>query len=234
MVFCPTAGLGASHGFWSVLLALLQIALSVAIAVVVSEVLWTWKGNFNWNPSWWSHTSANNVCLMTTGGTNLCAFTYVVIAVSLAASVFLLITQLFSRGRGRRCCGCCEGWLSLLLTCWWIAAATTGTIYGVRADNASVPEHDARTAVWAMGWSEVGLWALSAVLAFASRRAAKRRMSETELTATLSEGEKRYSRFDSGNRYGDTPFANRSSKWREARDSYKQRAEAAGVAAAKV
>ena len=41
----------------------------------------------------------------------------------------------------------------------WIAAATTGTIYGVRADNASVPEHDARTAVWAMGWSEVGLWA---------------------------------------------------------------------------
>lgn len=30
--------------------------------------------------------------------------------------------------------------------------------------------------------------------------------------ATLSEGEKRYSRFESGNRYGDTPFANRSSK----------------------
>ena len=30
--------------------------------------------------------------------------------------------------------------------------------------------------------------------------------------ASLSEGEKRYSRFESGNRYGDTPFANRSSK----------------------
>lgn len=30
--------------------------------------------------------------------------------------------------------------------------------------------------------------------------------------ASLSEGEKRYSRFESGNRYGDTPFANKSSK----------------------
>jgi hypothetical protein len=116
----------------------------------------------------------------------------------------------------------------------WIAAATTATVYGVRADNASVPQHDARTAVWAMGWSEVGLWGLSTILAFVSRRAAKRRMSETELSATLSEGEKRYSRFDSGNRYGDTPFTNRSSKWREARDSYKQRADTAAAAAAKV
>lgn len=40
----------------------------------------------------------------------------------------------------------------------WIAAATAATVYGVRADNANVPQHDARTAVWAMGWSEVGLW----------------------------------------------------------------------------
>ena len=63
----------------------------------------------------------------------------------------------------RRCCRCCaslEVWLAALLAAWWTAAAPAATVYGTRADGATppLPEHDARTAVWAMAWCEVALW----------------------------------------------------------------------------
>jgi hypothetical protein len=50
--------------------------------------------------------------------------------------------------------------LGVALTAWWAAAAATATAYGVRADQASppLPRQAARTAVWAMGWAETGLW----------------------------------------------------------------------------
>lgn len=81
-------------------------------------------------------------------------------AVSLAASITLLLTALFSRGRTRRCCAGFEAWLAGLLAVVWAAAATVATIYGVQADGKAppLPRQAARTAVWAMGWSEVGLW----------------------------------------------------------------------------
>lgn len=53
-----------------------------------------------------------------------------------------------------------ESLLALFLTAWWLAAAAVATIYGTRADGAQppLPEQAARTAVWAMGWAEAGLW----------------------------------------------------------------------------
>ena len=35
----------------------------------------------------------------------------------------------------------------------------TLAVYGKNADDAGVPSHSARTAVWAMAWASVGLWA---------------------------------------------------------------------------
>lgn len=63
---------------------------------------------------------------------------------------------------GRRCCAACcasiELWLSGLLIVLWCAASGAATAYGLRADDAGEPQQGARTAVWAMGWAEAGLW----------------------------------------------------------------------------
>ncbi|KAL4422271.1 hypothetical protein ABPG75_008468 [Micractinium tetrahymenae] len=201
-------------GALAVLLAMLQIGAAVAIAVVVRQGLWSFVGGWRWAPSWWSHTSDQNVCLMTPGGANLCAFAYVVVAVGLAASTAALLTQCFSRG-GRssgRCCAALDLFIAALLVPWWFTAAVIATVYGVRADSANVPHQGARTAVWALAWAQTGLWLLSVLVALATRRAC-RRVSETELTASLAGGS-RYAR------YNDTPFNDRSSKWRDAKAAY--------------
>lgn len=44
---------------------------------------------------------------------------------------------------------------------WWIGAATVGTVYGTQADDAQYPSKDYRTATWALGWANVGLFALT-------------------------------------------------------------------------
>ncbi|KAL4422273.1 hypothetical protein ABPG75_008470 [Micractinium tetrahymenae] len=123
----------------------------------------------------------------------------------------------FSRG-GRssgRCCAALDLFIAALLVPWWFTAAVIATVYGVRADNANVPHQGARTAVWALAWAQTGLWLLSVLVALATRRAC-RRVSETELTASLAGGS-RYAR------YNDTPFNDRSSKassWRDAKAAY--------------
>ncbi|KAL4419200.1 hypothetical protein ABPG77_000594 [Micractinium sp. CCAP 211/92] len=201
-------------GALAVILALLQIGAAVAIAVVVRQGLWTIVGGWHWAPSWWSHTSGQNVCLMTPGGANLCAFAYVVVAVGLAASTAAMLTQCFSRGgRGSgRCCAALDLCIATLAAPWWLVAAVIATVYGVRADQAGVPHQGARTAVWSLAWVLTGLWLLSALVAVATHRAC-RGLSETELSASLAGGS-RYAR------YNDTPFNDRASKWREAKAAY--------------
>ncbi|PSC67329.1 hypothetical protein C2E20_8991 [Micractinium conductrix] len=198
-------------------LSVLQAALAVAIAVVVRQALWTFTGAWRWAPSWWSRTSADNVCLMTPGSANLCALAYVVVAASLLASCIAVLMQCMSRGRRvGRCCAAADLGLAVVLCAAWLAAAAAATIYGMRADAAGMPRGAARTAVWAMAWVLAGLWALSALAAVAARRAARRSVSETELSGAHT----RYSR------YNDTPFTDRSSKWKEARSAYLSRGAA--------
>ena len=84
----------------------------------------------------------------------------------------------------RRCCASLEACLAVLLVAWWAGAATTATVYGTSADSASPPLHRsaARTSVWAMGWAQCGLWALSVAVACACRRAARHRALADELS----------------------------------------------------
>jgi hypothetical protein len=43
---------------------------------------------------------------------------------------------------------------------WWIAGATTATIYAERADNDGLKEKDSRTAVWSLSWANVFLFSV--------------------------------------------------------------------------
>ncbi|KAI3424710.1 hypothetical protein D9Q98_008099 [Chlorella vulgaris] len=202
----------------SYILALIQIAIAVAISIVVRQELWRYTGGWRWAPSWWAHTSPDNVCLMGSGSVNLCAFTYVVVAVSLAASVTLFITQCFPRG-ATRCCAALELWLAAFLTAWWAAAAATGTAYGVRADNSSPPmrEQAARTAVWALAWAEMVLWGCSAALAAYTRFDLRRRRDDLEMSSSAT-GSSRYERYTDRT---PSPFTDSASKWKEARSAHK-------------
>lgn len=47
---------------------------------------------------------------------------------------------------------------------WWIPAAVTATVYGRRADSDGLVEEPARTAVWALSWSSLGLFTLASLL----------------------------------------------------------------------
>ena len=100
-----------------------------------------------------------------------------------------LSPQCMSRGRRvGRCCAAADLGLAVVLCAAWLAAAAAATIYGMRADAAGMPRGAARTAVWAMAWVLAGLWALSALAAVAARRAARRSVSETELSGERGAG----------------------------------------------
>ncbi|KAG7670277.1 hypothetical protein NADE_001880 [Nannochloris sp. 'desiccata'] len=56
--------------------------------------------------------------------------------------------------------------LSILLfgVAWWVAAATTATVYSERADDLGLEEEPSRTAVWSLAWANVALFSILACL----------------------------------------------------------------------
>lgn len=56
--------------------------------------------------------------------------------------------------------------LSLLLfgVAWWVAAATTATVYSEKADDVGLEEEHARTAVWSLAWANVALFSILSCL----------------------------------------------------------------------
>lgn len=56
--------------------------------------------------------------------------------------------------------------LSLLLfgVAWWVAAATTATVYSEKANDVGLEEEHARTAVWSLAWANVALFGILSFL----------------------------------------------------------------------
>ncbi len=52
-------------------------------------------------------------------------------------------------------------------------ALACSAVYGVDADDANYPKEGYRTSVWALGWAEVGLFALTLLFSFCGRSKAE-------------------------------------------------------------
>lgn len=108
---------------------------------------------------------------------NICGYLSVSSGLSIALTIFFIVylgIQYCRRPRSPRGGGgasprpkrstLLELFLCVFGILWWIAAATTATIYGQRADDDGLKEEDSRTAVWSLSWANVVLFsALSAL-----------------------------------------------------------------------
>ena len=59
-------------------------------------------------------------------------------------------------------------------------------MYGVDADDANYPKEGYRTAVWALGWAEVGLFALTLLFTFCGGRSKVEDKKTTEGAAGMA------------------------------------------------
>ncbi|GAB4815434.1 hypothetical protein N2152v2_002480 [Parachlorella kessleri] len=145
-----------------------EVLAGVAIVVIVVEELWQTlsyttlvEDAVDTVTQWIS--GSDNVCYMTSSSVNLCVYSWVVVGASFLVSIILLVAQCF---KDARCCAVMEGMLGAIALLWWIGAAVTCTIYGLQANDDHVPKQGWRTAVWALGWAEVGLFAFTLIFSF--------------------------------------------------------------------
>lgn len=168
------------YGPLYMLISLLSAGLCIAILVIVNQQLWEYfyayvSGSSYYYSSW-------STCYMQAPGSsgNLCYYSWAAGGVGLFFALWLLFMQICS-GRSRHI-PVCEVMACVLALCWWIAAATTATVYGKDADSwaadniGSTNTQDQqyavqlqnkegyRTSVWAMGWANVGLFGVATLL----------------------------------------------------------------------
>lgn len=157
------------------ILVIAQIGISIAIAVVVRQDLWYQIPGTAYNNCyyyWYGRTVCYGewVCLMTESSTNICSYAWAVCAVSFGLSILLAIAQA-GRGRYGRACLCSAVFAALVGLAWWIGGAVTFLVNSNNADDSGIKllddAHNDRVAVYAMAWTEVGLFFLSALVALA-------------------------------------------------------------------
>ncbi|KAI3424714.1 hypothetical protein D9Q98_008103 [Chlorella vulgaris] len=149
---------------------LLTAGCSIAILVIVNAYLWYTSYYYGGGFAVYS-----NACYMQTpdsqDSVNICYYSWAAAGLGIFFSLWLVFMQLCS-GRHRHI-PVCEVMVCVLALLWWIGCSITAMIYGQNADdygNSSVSGYAQvlkdkegwRTSVWALGWAQVGLWAICA------------------------------------------------------------------------
>ncbi|PRW45518.1 membrane-spanning 4-domains subfamily A member 4A-like isoform X3 [Chlorella sorokiniana] len=161
--------------------SVLSIGLCIAILVIVNQQLWEYFYAYVSGSSSYYYNSWSTCYMQSPNNSgNLCYYSWAAAGVGLFFALWLLFIQICS-GRSRHI-PVCEVLVCVLATCWWIAAATTATVYGKDANSWAADNINStnsqnqqyavqlqdkegyRTSVWAMGWANVGLFALTAIL----------------------------------------------------------------------
>ncbi|KAL4425015.1 hypothetical protein ABPG77_001793 [Micractinium sp. CCAP 211/92] len=132
------SGQGNPYGALYMLGSLLSAGLCIAILVIVNQYLW--YGSYCYYTGGFYTCYAYNRCYMQTSSSqsdiNVCYYNWAAAGVGLFFAFCVFFMQVCS-GRNRHI-PACEVLICVLAVLWWIAAATTGTVYGHSADNVPV------------------------------------------------------------------------------------------------
>ncbi|KAL4422263.1 hypothetical protein ABPG75_008460 [Micractinium tetrahymenae] len=173
------SGQGNPYGALYMLGSLLSAGLCIAILVIVNQYLW--YGAYCYYVSGFYTCYSHNRCYMQTSSSqsdaNMCYYSWAAAGVGLFFAFCVFFMQVCS-GRNRHI-PACEVLICIIAVLWWIAAATTGTVYGHNADDVPVQPGNSsaavdsqvldektgyRTSVWAMGWANMSLWFIMALI----------------------------------------------------------------------
>ncbi|GAB4817702.1 hypothetical protein N2152v2_004748 [Parachlorella kessleri] len=147
----------------NLLVQLLTMGCGVGIFLIVRQELWV-QGDWAWSDFFNNFKSSGaNVCLMAKPslGSNVCAYSYVAVAVGWVVAILVLLVQVFKDSWR---CACFEYLVGFFAVVWWAVAAIVATVYGVQANKADVPKQNYRAYTILLAFAQLGLALITVAL----------------------------------------------------------------------
>lgn len=174
----------------NLLVQLLTMGCGVGIFLIVRQELWV-QGDWAWSDFFNNFKSSGaNVCLMAKPslGSNICAYSYVAVAVGWVVAILVLLVQVFKDSWR---CACFEYLVGFFAVVWWAVAAIVATVYGVQANKADVPKQNYRAYTILLAFAQLGLALITVALTCCGGcgRSRKKEQLPNTRTSKLGKGE---------------------------------------------